>query len=362
MDSRLLATLNSQASGTRDPVVWARAVCRAASHFARHGRTNDALKSIGVVRAHFGNELHHEVASWLMLAEGVLHFFRWQTHEAYDRIRRAYGLAIALQNSSAIPSCAAWMAHIEFNEGAYERMISHVDQALKTAAPDDHQALARASLVLADAYQLANSYPQARPWYEKARQHATAEGDEATLSAILYNVAAFRTANLRLIDSFGEESASELHRASMETSSSATFDFAIGTTGLEDLTPILRGTMLTLGKKFSEAIQVLETIDLTRVAKRLHGAIFSEIAWCNTNLGQFETGWRHALKAIDSLGDIRDDDDIAYTQARIVQTAELLGKMDEAQAHLVPAREFLLKHREFQAKLLLKLELFKGSA
>jgi hypothetical protein len=113
MDSRLLASLNAQAEGTRDPVVWAKAVCRAASHFARHGRTEEALKSIGVVRTQFGKELHYEIASWLMLAEGVLHYFQGQPREAYDRVRRAHGLAVALENASARPTCAAWMAMLE---------------------------------------------------------------------------------------------------------------------------------------------------------------------------------------------------------------------------------------------------------
>ena len=78
-----------------------------------------------------------------MLAEGVLHFFQWQTYEAYDRIRRAYGLAIALKTTSAIPSCAAWMAHIEFNEGAYDKMVAHLQESLSNAASDDYQARAR---------------------------------------------------------------------------------------------------------------------------------------------------------------------------------------------------------------------------
>lgn len=356
MDSRLLATLNAQASTTRDPVVWARAVCRAASHFARHGQTKEALTSIGVVRAQFGPELHPEVASWLMLAEGVLHFFQWRTHEAYDRIRRAYGLAVALRTESAIPSCAAWMAHIEFNDGAYEKMLDHIKEALTKAADDDHQAHARASLVVADSFQLSGNYQLARPWYDKVRQHAAAEGDEATLSAMLYNVAAFRAANVRLADTFGTDAGTEAHRAKMETSSSANYDFAIGTSGLSFLTPILRSLVLTIHGKFDEALLILNSLEMANLPKRTLSPVYADMAWCKVNIGEPDLAWSSAKQAIDEMSALTDADDIAYVESRIAQVARFLNLHDAANAHSEKAQLALAKHRVFQEDLLKKLQ------
>lgn len=356
MDSRLLATLNSQASSTRDPVVWARAVCRAASHFARHGKTKEALVSIGVVRAQFGPELHPEVASWLMLAEGVLHFFQWRTYDAYDRIRRAYGLAVALRTDSAVPSCAAWMAHVEFNEGAYDKMITHIKEALSNAADDDHQALARASLVVADAFQVGGSYQLARPWYDKVRQHASIEGDDATLSAMLYNVAAFRAANVRLADTFGIESGAEAHRARMETSSSTNYDFAIGTAGLSFLTPILRGLVLTIEGKFDEAFTVLDSLEKSNLPKRTLAPIYADMAWCTANLGDHGLAWKSACLASTELNSLTDADDIAYVESRISQVAEALGLHEQVTHHKARALQALAEHKAFQRDLLAKLQ------
>lgn len=357
MNSRLLATLNAQAGNTRDPVVWARAVCRAASHFARHGRTDDALVSIGLVRAQFGKELHLDVASWLMLAEGVLHFFKWQTYEAYDRIRRAYGLAIALKTTSAIPSCAAWMAHIEFNDGAYDKMVDHLQESLTNAADDDHQARARACLVMADAYHLSGQYALARPWYEKVRQHAAAEGDEATLSAMLYNVAAFRAANVRLSDTFGLDApGSEAHRAHMETSSSVNYDFAIGMNGLGFLTPILKGLILTISQKYSEAIQTLGGIDENHLPKRTIAPILADRSWCTVNIGDLVDARALAERAIQSLESSADADDAAYVYSRASQVAEKIGHLNDASSHREKALSFLLVHQNFQRDLLAKLQ------
>lgn len=359
MDSRLLATLNAQASGTLDPVLWARAVCRASSHFARHGMTREALKSISVVRAQFGNELHHEVASWLMLAEGVLHFFQLQSRESYDRIRRGYGLAVALKTESALPSCAAWMAHFEFNECMYDKMVFHLQEALTLAKADDHQAHARASLVLADAFHLAGEYVLARPWYEKTRLRAAAEGDEATLSAMLYNVAAFRAANVRLDDAFGFEMTKEAHRASMETSSSINYDYAIGTLSLDFLSHMLRGLIFTIDKKYNEAIEIFKGIDLTKIPKRMLGSVYADVAWCSANIGQEAASWERAKLAADALIYITDSDDCAYVNSRIANVAALCNRPEDESRFRLAANEALKEHRKFQADLLQLLRSIK---
>ena len=355
MDSRLLASLNEQASSTRDPVLWARTVCRAASHFARHGNTSQALTSIAVVRSQFSDQLHPEVASWLMLAEGVLNYFQKKPREAYDRIRRAHGLAVALNTESALPSCAAWMAHMEFNECQYEQMAVHLEQALLSAKPDDHQALARASLVMADAYQLVGEFDLARPWYERTRQSAAAEGDEATVSAMLYNVAAFRAANVRLADTFGLEITADFRRASIEASSATTFDVAIGSSGLDFLTKMLWGLILTIEKKYLEASSVLESINTESIHKRMIPLIQVDVSWCSANLGYLEDAWVLAKLASAQLPICGEADDVAYINSRLSQIADLCGRPDDVETYRKPAIAALAEHRKFQAKLLSRL-------
>ena len=356
MDSRLLTTLNDQARNTRNPVVWARAVCRAASHFARQGRTDDALESIKVVRAQFKTELPHEVASWLMLAEGVLHYFRAETQKSYDRIRRAYGLAVALQTVSALPSCAAWMAHIEFNDSKYEQMALHLQETFALATPSDHQAIARASLVLAMAYHLANKYPLARPWYEQARQHAAAEGDEATISAMLHDVAAYRAANVRLHDTFGEDYGKEASRASMEAASSINFDAAIGHKGLNFLTLMLNGLILTICKRFSEALNTFDHIEESEIPPRLKPTIHADKAWCLANIGSLKEAWQLAMSTASNIGDVTDDDDVAYIYSRLSQTAVLCNEQTYAASFRSEANHALERHRSFQSELLARIE------
>lgn len=356
MDSRLLNTLNAQARNTKNPVVWARAVCRAASHFARHGKTDDAIVAIGLVRAQFKSELHREVASWLMLAEGVLHYFRAQTRESYDRIRRAYGLAVALKTDSALPSCAAWMAHIEFFDSKYETMAKHLEEALTLATPTDHQARARATLVLAMSYHLTDNYALARPWYEQARQHAAAEGDEATLSAMLHDVAAYRAANVRLIDAFGGSAEQEAHRARMEAASSLNYDLAIGHHGLDFLTQMLQGLILTLEKKYAEAIKAFESIEELQVPKKMISTIHADKAWCWANIRESNQCHLSVTKALDCIDHVSEADEVSYVFARLSQVANLNSQPEISASYLEKAQLALREHRLFQGELLERLK------
>ena len=357
--SRLLKSLTAQSEGTKDPIVWAKAVCRAASHFARHGLTQEALDAIVVVRRQFNNELPFEIASWLMLAEGVLHYFKVQTKESYDRIQRAYGLAIALKNDSARPTCAAWMAHLEFNDCAYEKMAKHLEEAFLLSTEADHQARARAALVLASSYHLAGDYKLARPWYEAARLHAAAEGDDATLSAMLFNVATLRASNVRLDDTFGIDSEGEAHRAGMEASSAENYDDAIGSSSLNFLSLMLRGQLLTISKKYLEALRYFETIDSSKLQARMIPTVEVDRLWCSANLGRTQSTLSEIRRIEELSACITEFDDIAYIKSRLAQVSGMVGDFEGEIRLRKSAEHALASHRAFQASLLKILENIK---
>lgn len=362
MASRLLAQLDEDARTATSPETWSRAVCRSAAYLARQGFSAEANDRILKVRNAFGGELHVDVASWVMLAEGVLHFTLGEMYQAYDRIRRAYGLAVALRSESARPSCAAWMAHIEFNSGRFDLMCTHLIEVLIDAKPEDYNARGRACAVLADAYQRAGRYDLARPWYEQTRLHATAEGDQAMLSAVLYNVAAFRTANLRLADTFGELDTSEMKRAIMEANSSLTYDFAVGSTSFISLGPMLFGQLLCLDGRFSEASILLDEI----IEKNLRPSdlvlLLCDRAWCYANLDRHLEAEEICSKVISSISALTDTDDIAYTNFRISQIFQLLnGESELSRMFRSQAITAIDAHKAFQIKLLTKLTIVAES-
>lgn len=355
MYSRLLTDIEARLRNSSDSVSWARDICRAASHFARQGQAELALKSIQNVRQHFGKRLDAEVACWLLLAEGMQHFFQERQAEAYDRFRGAYGMAIGFEAKRASPSCAAWMAHIEFNENRFDSAIRFIEEALTTAGEDDHQARARACLVLADSYHFAGNFKKARPWYERTRLHATSEGDGATLSAFFHNLAALRATNVKLADAFGVKHPEDTKQASMEAASAFNYDTAIGTASFQLAIPMLRAQLLVVEGKYEQALVELATLKVEGLRQRLRAPILVDRAWCLVQIGELEHVKRCALEAVAALTEDVELDDRAYVLAR-------LSKVQEAMAEeYVPdcaarAQAALVSHRSFQDNLEVKLD------
>lgn len=351
MDSRLTRDLQSSIRTSSDRLDWARSLCRLASHEARQGLEGESAAAIEHVRNSFGNGLEPEVAAWLMLAEGIAHFVRGDFDLARDRIRRAHGIAVAMKAPRAQPSCAAWLAHLEFNLSNFPAMAPLLQEALLLAEPDDHQALARASLVMADGLHFSGSFLNARPWYDEARLHALKEGDDATVSALLHNVAAFRAANVRLAHALGSESNDEAQRARLEATSALSYDAAVGTQSFKSLSALVRGQLLLVEEKFDEATQVLSGIPIRTLPKRLRCVLLTDIAWCARGHEQHGIALENARSAMLEIDDEVDADDLAYMSARLSQLFRSFG--DEALASRLAgeAKAAIDRHRSTQESL-----------
>lgn len=356
MQSRLLAKLEEDARTSKDRVTWARSVCRTATQFARQGLTSEAVAAIESVRQAFGSGLEAEVAAWLMLAEGVCHFTAGDQQAALDRIRRADGIAVAFDSTPARPSCAAWLAHIEFNLSEFGAMQAHLQRALSEADPTDHQALSRASLVMADAYHYSGYFSIARPWYDATRIHATAEGDEATISAMLYNVAAFRAANVLLADALGECLPDEASRAKLEARSAANYDNAVGTRSFESLTILLSGQLLLVEGRERDALSRLSSIASPTLPARLRAVLSSDLALCTARLGLSEDARAYIRTALVEIGEKMDDDDAAYAWSRLSDVHSMLGDGTAAAEMAAKAGDAMIRLRTTRDSLKSRLD------
>ncbi|MEK8053493.1 hypothetical protein AACH10_24770 [Ideonella sp. DXS22W] len=348
MYCRLLDDLETQARNATDRVAWARATCKISVHRARQGQAEEAKALILRVRDTFGVELHHEIASWVMLAEGVGHYFKIEVKPGWERLRRAYALAVALKTKSALPWCSAWMGLIALENAKYEEMSKFLVETFEQSDEQDHHARGRASLILADTIHMAGNYQLARPWYERARRHATAEGDQATISAMLFNVAICRAANILVDDAFGEVPPSDLLRANMEVGSFTTYDFAVGAISFEESTPLVRGQLLLVGKKFPAASRLLDCVQSDKLPKREFPLLQISRAWSYANQSRPEEAWRLTSIAIEALTAGDDQDNLAYVYGRAKQIAERLERPQDAGRFAELGREHLANHRAIQ--------------
>ena len=359
MASRLLAQLASRIAAARDPVEAACLRAQRGIYLARQGKYEHAQATVDAIRSEFGARPDAQVTAWVSLVEALIHFYSQPGPRARDRLQRAQVLSRAMNHPVLVPLCAAWLAHVEFNDNRMQPMLQQVREALQRAQPDHHAALARVSLVVADALHFAGRFDLAKPWYAKVREHALAEGDDAMISAMLHNVAALRTNQVRLADAFGESLHAEGGRAFMELESTANYDTGIGTLSLGSFLPLLRAQLLVSQGRFAEAVPLFSgTLDHERLENlaRREACFFADRAWCHLKLGEPALALSDVERAC-ALDDVPADlDDMASTHARISAVLSGLNQPERAAVHQQSATELLRKHVQSQAVLLQQLQ------
>jgi tetratricopeptide (TPR) repeat protein len=359
MGSRLLAQLAADIAAERDPV---RAACLRAQrglYLARQGSHAEAQAITDALRQEFGARPNAELTAWISLLEAVIRFFSQPGPQALDRLKRAHALSRAIDHPVLVPLCAAWLAHIEFNANRMEAMLQHAVEALRLARPEHHAALARVSLVVADAFHFAGRFDLAKPWYAAVREHALADGDDAMISAMLHNVAAFRASKTRLSDAFGAADVQEAARAMMEAESTGNYDVGIGTASLSWFVPLLRAQLLTVKGLYEEAIQLFASnIDCadSQGVKRLMVSFLADSAWCKFKLGLVDAAMEDVQACMNAATQDCDPDDLAASLARIATIVEDRGQSAKAMELRSRAGESLSAHLNIQAVLLAQLQ------
>jgi tetratricopeptide (TPR) repeat protein len=355
MASRLLTQLAARIAAARDPVQAACLRAQRGIYLARQGKVHEAEAIVRALREEFGSRPNAEVTAWISLVEALNHFYSQPGPQALDRLKRAHALSRAMNHPLLVPLCAAWLAHIEFNANRMEPMLQYAVEALRLAQPDHHATLARVSLVIADAFHYAGRFDLAKDWYAAVREHALADGDDAMISAMLHNVAAFRASKTRLGDAFGEVDTSEASRAMLEAESTNNFDIGIGTASLSWFVPLLRAQLLTVDGRYQEAIELfaenLASAESQGVA-RLLISFLSDNAWCKFKLGMTDAALEDVRLCLAVADKDCDPDDLAASFARVASILEFHGKTAEAAELRKKSRRSFETHRSVQEALL----------
>lgn len=356
MDSRLLKSLRQRSDAATDPVRAAVLNAQVAICHSRQGEHERAEALVRAIRERFGGDRPNaEALAWASLAEAVDRFFQHPGPQATDRLLRAQALGRMLPPTEVQPLCAAWLAHVEFNASRMERMVSHAVEALRLAQPDHHAALARVSLVVADAYHFAGRFDLAKGWYAAVHSHAVADGDDAMISALLHNRATLRTNQVRIADAFGESHLDEPRSAAMEAESTRNFDTAIGTRSLGTFLPLVEAQLLLASGNFGGAAQLMGIAleeDRPDNLLRRKASFFADRAWCYLRLGNEARALADVESAGRYLNDTTDVDDLAVTHARIGRVLEAVGRPEDAARHKEVALRNLAAFKHAQQHLL----------
>jgi tetratricopeptide (TPR) repeat protein len=336
MSSRFLIGLEAQIETTTDRVSVDCLHARRASYFARQGRFDEASEIVLRLHAEYDGNRNARISSWLNLVEGLVIFFRSMSIDALDKFRRANVLAVAANFSPMIALSAGWIAHFEFGRLEVEVMKARLEQSFQYAVNSDHDALARSSLVCAVALHISGRYDLARSWYEKARVHAIAEGDDATVSAIMHNITSMAVMLLRQSVLTGTATQDESLDALLGANSTTNYDQLVGAISLSSLVPVLRANILSLRGYSKEALSLyLENINAAQAQgmDRMLAWMRADIAWCHLRAGDSDSALSEASLALKSLEVNTHVDDRAATHTRLAQVYGGLEVTDLAEMH-----------------------------
>jgi hypothetical protein len=176
----------------------------------------------------------------LSLAESLVSYLSDLGPIAPDKLRRARALSQAVGLTQLHALSSAWLAQMDYTKHEIELMVQHVGESLKLASKDYHSARSRASMVVAQALHLSGEMGLAAPWYKRARDHAVADGDEATTSAIMHNMSWLRMHTRRHEMLTGARAGLAGSHALLGVDSTVQYDHLQGLSTLEAMKPILR--------------------------------------------------------------------------------------------------------------------------
>ncbi len=336
MNSRLLSALDARIKKARDPVENACLRAEKAALLARQGHLDDARAELHDLRARFDSRPHAVVSAWASLAEGLVAYFEDLSASARDKFMRALALSTAVHSVHLRALSAAWLAHIEYVEQDFESMAHHLAIARAEFNSSTNDVRSRASLVTAQAYHAANRLDLALPWYARAREYASQEGDEATLSALMHNMTWLHATHARRIAVSGEAHSVELTQVLLGAESTGNLDTLIGTASLTSLVPMLRAHVLVLLDRHVEALALFEEyIDssLAEGLSRIQCAVLAEMAWCRMHTGDQARALADAESIEREIGRCRFPDERAAAHGRLGQVYALAADEDSARRH-----------------------------
>lgn len=354
MKSRLLNRLDADIKAASTAFKADCLRCERVAYLARHGDADEATRELDALRKSYSTRPSPEISAWLHLADGLRCHYRDLSPNAHDKLSRAHALSAGAGLKPLQALSAAWLAHFEYLRADPAPMVRRVAEALLLAPADHHAALARAKLVVAQAYHEGGRFDLARPWYERARYHATAEGDDSTLSAMMWNMASLRVAAWRQIEACEPGAVGIDAQALLSAESTAHFDDMLGVKSLRALQPILRAQVCTLLGRTDEA--------LTLYVKHLHdaldqgmrpvaGVLLADRAWCHFHGGGFGAARDDAVAAVAALALPGSCCDHAPGHSRLAQVFEAIGDTGAARAQRELAMAAWAGYRLYQAKL-----------
>ena len=258
--SQLLLKIETDLRSTTTPSDRGKLLARKSAYLARVGRFEDSKSIVCELRRDFGSSRSSNVTIWIMLTEGLIHYYENLGPEAYDRITRAQLLSKAIGDEELAATTSAWRAHLEFERSDFRAMAASIESALKFITIENYAAQTRVTMVLSDCHFLCGDRAGGQKWFLRSRDTALKEGDQASIEALLYNKAAFALAWLRAQCCFGPIAPDQLSLLRMELASARNLQDMAGINALTHVVHLCEARLLLLEEKYEEGISKLQSV------------------------------------------------------------------------------------------------------
>ena len=325
-----------------------------AAYLARLGRFDEVQAELAALHERYDVRPNVEISAWVNLVEGLVAYFSAVGAPATDKLKRSFALSFAAGLHPLVALSSAWLAQFDYVRVDMDSMANNVRKSLQTAAAGHHSARSRAALVVAQALHLAGRPDLAFPWYSRAREHAVADGDDATTSALMHNMGWLRMMVLRQTVLSGRGTGLGSEHALMNAESTSHFDILVGDASWVSLKPILRAQILSLQGQVHEALALYESHLVAAESAgtiRLQANLLADKAWCLVKTGQFSLALESALLACANIGPNTHTDDLAAAHSRLAQVFCLLSDAEGERRQIQMADAAWRIHEMLQAHI-----------
>ena len=353
--SPMLARLDAALASAVRPVDVACARAERAGFLARQGFFDVANAELAGLRSEFALRPAAPVTVWICVVEAWVEHYNGRVPAGRDKMLRAHALSAAAGLRDLQALSAAWLAHICFTQDDMDAMARHLATALQLAAPDHHAAQARASLVAASAYHWANRLDLAQPWYARAREHAMAETDDATLGVITFTMAGHRSNHALHAAILGEPDTDEARRAQAWVDASCNFDQWVGTVSQNAYMQIFRALVLSAQNEHAKALaQYSAHLDEAwrQGLAHMRAAHLADQAWCRFHTGDVAGARADAEAATALIDPGMYVEDLAVACGRLAQVFAALDDVTAAQHHGQLARDHWAQQHAMQQSVI----------
>jgi len=351
--SHLIDRLDAQIAQAEGVVERELLKSRRAAVLARYGHMQEARFALAGMRTQSQRLRNPVLAGWVAFVDGLIDHCEALSAGARDKFRRAHELASGAGDALLQAESAGWLAMTELNANDVDSAARHVAEALDVVPADAHAAHARAAMVAGNAWYCAGEESFALPWYKRARQHATEEGDVSLVSMLLYDMAVFRAHAISLEAAFGRPDVTEAQRSLLEAESTGNYDANIGNAQLAAQVPLLRAQLLVVIGRHEEAVAVIDaTLASVRddsLARR-EAWFHADAAFAEVQLGRLDEAAKRLRLLAAALPRTSDDDDLAAAHARAACVMRALGRQGQAEAHAREAEVALARFRAEQQR------------